>query len=253
MKKFLLLLALFSCTPLLGWAQSSVDFQDVYKASVTQATDVNYRLYPTNNMWTFLKLDTRTGKVWLVQYSVEDTNNEMEAVVNDIELADKTDENRGRFTLYATSNLWNYILLDQVNGRTFAVQWSQKASNRGVRGINPYGNEGISLEDYKKAQAANNEMTPEQKIDSLMSAFRTRYPEIKVVYNENDTQGYKKITTVRATSYNIGPEYFVGYWEVQNNLKLRAKQEGADVLWIENVGESADKNMIVGVGHVYKK
>lgn len=26
--------------------------------------DTRFKLYPTNNMWTFLKLDTRNGKIW---------------------------------------------------------------------------------------------------------------------------------------------------------------------------------------------
>ncbi len=32
---------------------------------------VNYRLYQTNNRWTFLKLDTRDGTITHVQYSTE--------------------------------------------------------------------------------------------------------------------------------------------------------------------------------------
>ena len=32
-------------------------------------TDARYKLYPTQNMWTFLKLDTETGRIWQVQYS----------------------------------------------------------------------------------------------------------------------------------------------------------------------------------------
>ena len=32
-------------------------------------TDARYKLYPTQNMWTFLKLYTETGRIWQVQYS----------------------------------------------------------------------------------------------------------------------------------------------------------------------------------------
>ena len=32
--------------------------------------DVRFKLFPTENMWTFLKLDTQSGKIWQVQYSV---------------------------------------------------------------------------------------------------------------------------------------------------------------------------------------
>ena len=31
-----------------------------------------YELYSTQNIWTFLKLDTRTGRIWQVQYSLEE-------------------------------------------------------------------------------------------------------------------------------------------------------------------------------------
>ena len=31
-----------------------------------------YELYRTDNMWTFLKLETSTGKIWQVQYAVGD-------------------------------------------------------------------------------------------------------------------------------------------------------------------------------------
>jgi hypothetical protein len=34
------------------------------------------------------------------------------------------DEIPGRFTLYATTNIYNFVLLDQIDGRTWQVQWS---------------------------------------------------------------------------------------------------------------------------------
>jgi hypothetical protein len=34
------------------------------------------------------------------------------------------DEIPGRFTLYATTNYYNFVLLDQIDGRTWQVQWS---------------------------------------------------------------------------------------------------------------------------------
>ena len=30
-----------------------------------------FRLFPTQNMWTFIKLNTRNGKIWQVQWSFE--------------------------------------------------------------------------------------------------------------------------------------------------------------------------------------
>lgn len=36
----------------------------------------------------------------------------------------------GRFALYPTQNTYNFILLDQIDGRTWQVQWSFKREDR---------------------------------------------------------------------------------------------------------------------------
>ena len=30
-----------------------------------------FQLFPTTNMWTFIKLDTRNGRMWQVQWSID--------------------------------------------------------------------------------------------------------------------------------------------------------------------------------------
>ena len=82
-----------------------------------------YKLFPTTNMWIFLKLDTSHGLVRMVQYSMEDKNR-LEAPINYLPLASGDDAIPGRFNLYATQNMWTFILLDEVDGRTWQVQWS---------------------------------------------------------------------------------------------------------------------------------
>jgi hypothetical protein len=88
----------------------------------------NYVLYPTTNMYTFLKLDTRNGKIWQVQYSLD--NNEFECILNDTELTHYGKP--GQFALYPTTNHWTFILLDTINGDTYHVQWSQDKDKRGI-------------------------------------------------------------------------------------------------------------------------
>jgi len=39
-----------------------------------------YQLFPTKNYWTFIKLDTRNGKMWQVHFSVEDDKNTGELI-----------------------------------------------------------------------------------------------------------------------------------------------------------------------------
>lgn len=93
----------------------------------------NFVLYPTTNIYTFLKLDTRNGKIWQVQYSMDD--NEFEVVLNGVSLL--LDGKPGQFALYPTTNNWTFLLLDTINGNVWHVQWSQEASKRGIIPINP--------------------------------------------------------------------------------------------------------------------
>lgn len=105
----------------------------------TEVLVPGYKLFPTTNMWIFLKLDTSKGLVKMVQYSMDDKNR-LEAPINYLPLATGEDAIPGRFNLYATQNMWTFILLDQIDGRTWQVQWSLD----GKEGIVPI-NVGITL------------------------------------------------------------------------------------------------------------
>lgn len=89
-----------------------------------------FKLYPTDNMWTFIKLDTRNGKMWQVQFSVKGDDYRFEIPLNTIALA--TDSVNGRFELYPTQNMFNFILLDKIEGATWQVQWSTEPENQAV-------------------------------------------------------------------------------------------------------------------------
>ncbi len=88
-----------------------------------------YELYSTQNIWTFLKLDTRTGRIWQVQYSLEE-GKRGEWILNSQSLTQNSEGKNRRFQLYPTSNIFNFILLDHSNGKTYQVQWSQKEELR---------------------------------------------------------------------------------------------------------------------------
>lgn len=94
-------------------------------APTTNAVN-NYLLYSTTNIYTFLKLDTRNGKIWQVQYSMDD--NEFEVALNSRELV--TTGKPGQFALYPTTDNWTFLLLDTINGDVWHVQWSLEADNR---------------------------------------------------------------------------------------------------------------------------
>jgi len=82
-----------------------------------------YKLYPTENMWTFIKLDTRNGRLWQVQYHTE-SDKRFESILNTNSRVTPENESNERFALYPTQNSYNFILLDQIDGRIWQVQWS---------------------------------------------------------------------------------------------------------------------------------
>lgn len=90
---------------------------------------VKYRLFPTQNMWTFIKLNTRNGQMWQVQFDVQD-DNRFETHLNILPLVGKAKEVDNRFTLYPTENIYTFILLDQLDGKVWQVQWSIEPENR---------------------------------------------------------------------------------------------------------------------------
>lgn len=94
-----------------------------------------YQLFPTQNYWTFIKLDTRNGKMWQVHYTITKEGFQGELILNSDSLLFLEEEVIGRFTLYQTNNIYNFILLDQINGKTYQVQWNNEIEKRFVSRI----------------------------------------------------------------------------------------------------------------------
>lgn len=94
-----------------------------------------FRLYPTENIYTFLKLDTRDGTIFQVQWSMEEATR-FETFLNILPLVEEEEQVANRFTLVPTKNRWTFILLDQINGKTWQVQWSTEYSERLILPIN---------------------------------------------------------------------------------------------------------------------
>lgn len=101
------------------------------KNNVVDTNEV-FKLYPTQNIWTFLKLDTRNGKIWQVQYAINDDEKRFSVPLNTISLIEDSESKVGRFILNPTKNMYNFILLDQIDGRMWQIQWSPEEANRGI-------------------------------------------------------------------------------------------------------------------------
>jgi len=112
-------------------AQVEKDQSVINQSTQKNFLAVTYRLFPTQNMWTFIKLNTRNGLMWQVQYNVQ-SDNRFESYLNSLPLVNKEKEADNRFTLYSTQNSWTFILLDQLDGRVWQVQWSIEPESRGI-------------------------------------------------------------------------------------------------------------------------
>ena len=131
MKKIIISIFVVLATATASFAQ---DQPPTPMSIVSPDSNVVYRLFSTKNKWTYIKLNTRNGQMWQVQYSLEDNN--MEDSLSLITRVSEEEEKNGRFFLYPTQNIYNFILLDQIDGRVWQVQWSMEEKSRLVIRIN---------------------------------------------------------------------------------------------------------------------
>jgi len=94
-----------------------------------------YKLFPTTNYWCFIKLDTRNGKMWQVHFTISEEGYQGELILNSRSLVYDDKEVNGRFNLHPTENMFNFILIDQLNGSTYQVQWNNDEDLRFVSPI----------------------------------------------------------------------------------------------------------------------
>lgn len=90
-----------------------------------------YKIYPTENIYNVLKLDTRTGRIEQVQWSL-DPDNEGSVIINNEDLSWSSGS---LFELYPTQNMFQFLMLDKSNGRTWHIQWGMDNKDRQIRRI----------------------------------------------------------------------------------------------------------------------
>lgn len=104
------------------WLFATLAFgQDDRPLEPSQNPDAPFRLFATRNIYTFLKLDTREGRIWQVQWGDEDHRFSTPLNMTPLISGGKP----GRFTLYPTTNIYTFVLLDQETGDAWHVQWGK--------------------------------------------------------------------------------------------------------------------------------
>lgn len=113
------------------FAQKGEYESSMYENIINTQTIVKYQLYPTKDKRIFLKLNTQNGLIWQAKFDIEgDDRNETH--LNTLALVDAEGKVNNRFTLYPTSNIYTFILMDQIDGRMWQVHWSEKSEERAI-------------------------------------------------------------------------------------------------------------------------
>ena len=143
MRKFIfILLGIF--IHLVSFAQNSIRIsndsilreisESVQKIKFNQEKYGRFKMYQTDNIYILIKLDTATGIIKLVQWSL-DSDKEFETYVNSEDLSGGLLSEKGRFELYPTKNMFQLILLDTLIGSTWHVQWGTQKGEYWIRKI----------------------------------------------------------------------------------------------------------------------
>lgn len=130
MKRIIILLVLTLST-MTAFSQTAAKSS----SNETDALVPTYQLYKTQNMWIYIKLNTQDGTMKLVQFSVDNVESIGEFKLNPTSLATGKEKKNGRFALTSTDNMWTYLLLDQIDGDVWQVQWGFDEADRFVRKI----------------------------------------------------------------------------------------------------------------------
>ena len=124
---FLVMLALMTANIA---AQEQIQFNAVNHETNSA---IRYKIYPTFNMWTYLKLDTQTGRVTMLIFSTKDRSEEGEVYIGiPMEVYAGNEAVNGRYELYPTTNMWTFLMIDQINGNTYHIQWSNKELTQNI-------------------------------------------------------------------------------------------------------------------------
>ena len=123
MKKILFLCLMATCVVSCNNSGNTENQTPERIIQTTTMENPRFKMIETENIHILLKWDTRTGKTWMVQYGLSDTP-ALEKLIPNSQFLTEDKSWNGRFELYPTQNMFNFIMVDTYNGNTYQVQWS---------------------------------------------------------------------------------------------------------------------------------
>lgn len=97
----------------------------IVNSSITPESDTPYRywLYPTQNLWTFILVDTFTGKLWQTQYTVDKNGSRFSIPINKYSLSYTE---KSKFEIKPMISMYQFYLINNDTGEMWKFQWSTK-------------------------------------------------------------------------------------------------------------------------------
>ena len=127
MKRILTALTLSIALATPAWAEKPVEFIESFQ----QSLNAPYRLFNTTNINTLIALETSTGKLYQIHSGIGENAVQGIIPINEKDLTPEGSEpESNRFTLYPTPNIYSFILVDQLIGRFWRVQWNYERDKR---------------------------------------------------------------------------------------------------------------------------
>ncbi len=85
-----------------------------------------FKLHETQNIWNFILLDSYTGRLWQLQYTVDENSIRGLLVINEKELADENKKNT--FYISPLTSMFQYYLTNDTTGEMWKFQWNTKGN-----------------------------------------------------------------------------------------------------------------------------
>ncbi len=122
------------CTLTLSCFGQKVDYTTIAEMQRVTMLVPRYKMFKTENNVILLKLDTRTGKAWMTQFRSGSTKS-VEVPISYTGLEYESLSWNGRFDMYATNNIYKFIIIDTYTGKTYMLQWNVEDDKRFVEPI----------------------------------------------------------------------------------------------------------------------